>query len=183
MPDRGPSELRAAAATWVLLPMLSTALMWAWAVTLWPRLPHQIPMHFNAQGHPDRFESTTAARWFLLPIAATMLSALMLGTARLLGFLARSFPQWLNMPHRERFMKLAPREREYIIWPLARMMLGLPVVFAALFGGIQWATERVANGALRGLPLLIPVGGIVATLFWVTFGIGAMLKRARAASD
>lgn len=163
---------------WLAAAVFALMLLWALALVLFLHLPSTIPIHFNALGQPDQFVPRTPASWFLLPAVATALSAFVASTGFLTVYIARTRPRWVNMPNKQRFLAASPSERVRVVWPIARMAYGMPVVFLFLFGGILWAMERVANHALAGLPAFIPVLGVLATFVWV---LAAALVTLRAA--
>jgi hypothetical protein len=129
--------------------------LWGFAITLYPRLPALIPLHFNGRGEPDRWEVTTPMAWYQLPGIATGIVLLMVGTAWFCLWAAARKPQLVNIPFKERFLAASPSRRAWIIEPIAASLALDGVAISGLFLHILQGTERVANGAWPGLP---PVG-------------------------
>lgn len=129
--------------------------LWGFAITLYPRLPALIPLHFNGRGEPDRWEARTPIAWYQLPGIATIVVAVVLGAAWFSRWAAIRKPDLVNIPFKQRFLAASPSRRGWIIEPIAVALALDGVAIGGLFLYILHGTERVANGAW---PVLSPVG-------------------------
>jgi uncharacterized membrane protein len=128
------------------------------------RLPDVIPVHFDAAGHPNGWDSPTS--FIILPI-------LSLGLFLLLTVIAR-FPSIFNYPaelteaNRDRLQSLT-------IDLLAWMKLELVCIFAAT----QWMCLHLARHPEPesfSVILIVPIGMLFATIAWY---IVALLRAGR----
>jgi hypothetical protein len=144
-----------------LLAAASLVTLWGFAITLYPKLPALIPLHFNGRGEPDRWEATTPMAWYQLPGIGTGVIVLMLGAAWFCRWAAVRKPQLVNIPFKDRFLAASPDRRAWVIEPIAAALAVDSLAIAGLFLFILHGTERVANGAWAtlspaGFVLLIP---------------------------
>jgi len=152
----------------------ATLLLLIWGGSLWAYnlLPASMPGHFDLLGQVSYRTETTAARWFLLPGVALMLTGLMYGLATLLP----RFPGLMNVPDPQTFDRLTPAHQA-IVWQLAQDVLyGVTALMLLVLGVLQLGTYSVAlNDADMlpiyarvvlwcSLPLLIVLGPAVAWL-------------------
>lgn len=154
-----------------LLVLFVLAGYWTVAAWLYPSLPARIPVHFNLSGAPDRFAHTSFWTWFLLPMMATGLTALMVGVSRMTTWLARKHPAWINVPRKAQFLALPEPRRVRALRPLGPFVLGLVLIVDVLFLYITYAAYRVAVGAAPGLGVAAVIVALAVILVWVLFGI------------
>lgn len=119
-------------------------LFFVWVfLTYWPRLPEQVPRHFNARGEADAWGSRSTV--FLLPGMSLVLYA---G----LSLLSR-YPHRCNLPFR-----LTRENAETQYRCVRTMIISLKGVIVWSFAYIAWRTACVATGSGTGLgPLFLPV--------------------------
>lgn len=67
------------------LNLLLVVSLWGLALWGWPRIPDTIPLHFGADGRPDRWGPASAFNWFLLPAMALGLNALVMFLRQRMG--------------------------------------------------------------------------------------------------
>lgn len=122
----------------------------AHAAATYGALPERIPTHFGFDGVADRFADRSPALWFLLPIVAASLLLLF----EILVVAMRTRPELLNIPDRERFVRLPARFREPVDGIIATMMdsTGLSVVL--LLGLVQWHQSQLALSR-PGVPVVL----------------------------
>lgn len=128
------------------------AFVWWIAFDLYPSLPTRIPMKYDLSGTPTRFVEATSGEWFALPAIATLMTLMLVSLGPLSAWLARENPEFINVPHKDHFLKRSKSEREAIVAPIGRALAQLAIVINALFAWILFGTERVGNGAWEKLP-------------------------------
>ncbi len=116
--------------------------LFVWSTAVWPSLPAEIPAHFGPDGQPTRWEERSLWRWFTMPIVALLLTTMNYGFAGAV----RRWPRMVNLPDKERFLRLPEREREPVLALLRQMMYGISVPLLLVFGLIQYGTWRAALG-------------------------------------
>jgi uncharacterized membrane protein len=119
---------------------------WRLALSVYPRLPERVPVHFGLTGEADRW----GGRWmiFLIPLVSTVIFAL---------------DYWIFEYASPRSPKPIPPEMRA---PLHLLLLELSVIFAY----ITWRMSEVAFGRARGLGgRFLPVAliAVVATCGWM----------------
>lgn len=151
------------------LAVVGLAGIWIAAAAVWPRLPERIPVHFGADGTPDRFADRSAGSWCELPAVVTGLAAFFLGIERLVLHLARRRPGWLNVPRKRDFLALPEEARVRAVRPMIALTRGFVAPVAWIFTFIVWATYVTAWGGRVGGATFAAgtFGGIAASLVWV----------------
>ena len=119
---------------------------WWIALSVYPRLPEKVPIHFNITGEADRW----GGRWmiFLIPLVSTTLVAL---------------DYWIFEYASPRSRKPIPPEMKI---PLHLLLLELSVMFTY----ITWRMSEVAFGRSRGLGgwfLPVTLLAVFATCGWM----------------
>ncbi|MEY3142446.1 MAG: hypothetical protein RLY21_939 [Planctomycetota bacterium] len=135
--------------------------IWWRALSWWPQLPEQIPMHFNAAGEPDRWAERSAGAWFLTPIIMVALCVLFGAIARWIDRLAVNAPGMLNIPRKELFLRLSPAARCEVVLPTRTMLIWVLVGVNLLGLTIVEGMGRVAVVGEATISIL-PVVGFVA---------------------
>jgi uncharacterized membrane protein len=132
----------------------------AYAASTYGSLPDRIPTHFGFDGVADRFADRSPARWFGLPIVAAGVMLLL----EVLVVAMRTRPELLNIPDRERFVRLPARFREPVDGMVATMMdsTGLSVVL--VMGLVQWHQTQLALGGPGIPPVLITLAPLAMML-------------------
>jgi hypothetical protein len=162
--------------------LLLAAYAW-WAATVFDRLPERVPLHFGASGVPDRWAETDFWSWFLLFGIALGVTAALYASAWWILWLARHRPTWVNLPERERFLKLETDDRVFVVQPLCALVYWLAAGINALIWASHFWSYQVAVGAADGLPaLFLPAVLVVSIvpLFFVPAMLGHIQKRLEA---
>jgi uncharacterized membrane protein len=89
--------------------LVAIASMWVTAVAWWPRLPERVPMHFDLDGTPNRWDSRGS--WWFLPVIGTVIPLLLIGLGRWTVRRAAGNLDGINVPKPEASRHfLRPRE-------------------------------------------------------------------------
>jgi uncharacterized membrane protein len=142
----------------------------------YPRLPERIPTHFGLDGTPDRWVETSLVSWFILPLIALGMNALLYA----LTALTMRNPRFVNLPGKERLLAL-PAERQRAV--LRRMREGMDSLLAPMtlaFCLIQLAIYRTAVGAGGRVEIL---AALLLVLLGSIIGAVGMLLRTQAELD
>lgn len=137
------------------------------SVVGWFALPDAIPVHFGLDGAADRWAAASPLTWFGMPALGLFLAAAMYALGRWLPFDSK----WVNLPDKERYLRLPPEGRRPVDDQLRWLLHALAAEMLAVFCLLQLATWRVATGrpgaelvigvllvGLLGGPLLTAVG-------------------------
>lgn len=138
--------------------------LWAYSLLVYGRLPDRIPLQFDLWGNATAWGPKSS---FLeiplifsgIVILVLALSALTLHDARL---------TWLNVPHKERLLRLplaARREALSVVWGFVWALLIAVLLIAWL---LVWMVIRHAHNAP-------PPGGLVVALWGLIFAYIAFL--------
>jgi hypothetical protein len=116
----------------------------------WNRLPQRIPIHFGADGLPNRWTNDRSELliFFLIPFFLTLM---LYGFGALIPFFRRN-PQWVNIPNKKKFLEL-PAERQEPFWACLQELF--PTMAAAanlLLACAIRGTLEVALGKAERLP-------------------------------
>lgn len=145
-----------------------------WAARVFAHLPDRVPMHFGGSGAPDRWAETTFWSWFFLLFLTVGVTAVLYASAWWILWLARHRPTWVNLPGRERFLKLAADDRVFVVQPLCHLVYWLAAGILALLWASHYWSFRVAVGAAAGLPALFLPAVLVVSIVPLLF-LPAML--------
>ncbi len=146
----------------------------AHAAATYGALPARIPTHVGLNGVADRFSDRSLGLWFLLPSVAIGLLLLFEFLTRLM----RTRPELLNIPDRERFVRLPARFREPVDAVIATLMDSTVLSVALVMGLIQWHQWRIAMGE-PGAPGVL----LVLAPFPITFVVLLQVVRISNAVD
>ena len=148
------------AASLILLLLISYTVYWAYS-----RLPERIPTHFDLTGQPDGFGSRTSI--IVLAALTWIINLAFYAFIRCLPRMKRN-PRFINIPHKEEFLKL-PEQKQSKYWALlAEFMAGIPACLNLLmYCTLRGITDVALGEAVRlppmyvwpaiGLLLLLPV--------------------------
>lgn len=125
-----------------LLNLLLVAVLIAFSLWAWDRLPDLLPVHFDAAGEPTRWAERSFGSWFAIPVMALTMVALTYALARAMG----RWPHLVNLPDKRRFLALSPERRERVLVPMREMLYALSVPLLVVFLLIQVGTWREAMG-------------------------------------
>ena len=147
-------------------------------MSLWPRLPDRIPIHFGAGGAPDGW---SGKNWFLVfgvvIMAAVLLVIFGLASSELLG------ARWYNFPGKERVLKLSREQQRYALAPLREGMAWIGsgcTIGLALMARESWQVAMGSREGISSLTMIVPLAiGFAA----VIIGIVCANRRAREVSE
>lgn len=151
----------------------SFALAAAWAA----RLPTRYPVHWGPGGQPDRWVSAGTGEWYVLPIVAASLAALLIP----LGLLMPRIPLSLwNMPRKERFMALPREAQELVVTWLVRWLLHLSSLDTLLMMATHFLVYRsIVGNRAPAVWLIASMGFLYAG--WMVWGVLGFMRQVRAA--
>ncbi len=106
---------------------------------MYDSLPDQIAVHFDWQGHPNRYASKHGWELWILPLVATALGALFAALLKI--------PQAYNFPGKDQ-LALIPVERRQSIYDILReMMLAIAVCVDLIMVGVMAMVVAAACSA------------------------------------
>ena len=119
------------------------AALWLGSVLAWPHLPPRIPTHFGFSGKADSWAETTLLSWFGLPLLALVIVLLNVVLTRRLP----RRPGLFNLADKQRFLALPSEYQAPVIRRIQDFLHWISAQLALLFGLVQWAVYRTAQGA------------------------------------
>ena len=160
-----------------IIPVLILFLAWYIAVSNYPSLPEQIPMHFNAGGVVDGWGSPSSV--FLGPIIGLFFYLLLTFICALFCFVPDP-TTLINLP-RQRLVKLSPESAQKLIRVISRTLFCLKIIELALVLYLVYITIEIAfdraHGLGFGFPLIfIAILVLVFYLVWQSFHLTAAPK-------
>jgi hypothetical protein len=162
--------------------VVAIAAVAAWVWSHHGDLPARIPMHFDGAGRPDRWEPGTLGRWLMAPLVGLGAALLMLGTGRLVAWMAGRWPQLVNVPDKDLWLRLTPWGRRWALEPCCAGIAISAVPLAFLFGFIAVQSLEVGHGRRESMAIW-PVLVVVGLVFMATIGgVVASVQRIRRAS-
>ncbi len=153
----------------VALLLASIAAIWIAAFSLHSTLPEKIPLHFDFSGTPDRWGPSSFGNWFLIPIIATAIPALLVGIVPLTNVLLNRCPSIVNVPRKEKLLMLGLDARARALVPLSTMMLSLSILILWMMLYIIIGTSRVALGTWATLPIwpvFVQIPALLGLVLW-----------------
>jgi uncharacterized membrane protein len=115
--------------TFIYLIGITLIILWVVSLKAYSELPSRIPVHFNWDGTPNRWDDKTVLHFFLLPGIASLISTFML--------IISQYPQLYNFPQKEE-VKTWPEEYKIPVYAvLNRMMYWVGFLIALMFLFIQ----------------------------------------------
>jgi len=116
------------------------------AVLAWSALPQRIPIHFGLGAAPDAWATTSLASWFgLFAVSAV--------TSTFIHALSRYGPLTLwNIPEKERFLQLSPRQRAPVLELLYSFMAAAAICTTVALLALHLGLYLVASGRTPALP-------------------------------
>jgi uncharacterized membrane protein len=127
----------------------------------------RVAVHANAAGTVDRWAPKSLVSVFLLPAGAAVVVALL----ALVGAQSARRPELLNIPDKDKLVRLPARYRAPVLVRVLEMMDAAAVVVALTFGLIQWEFTRVAasdGSRVNVLVLIAPMFLTVGLLLFVS---------------
>jgi uncharacterized membrane protein len=158
VPESTPVKRMYDGANLVLLLLISYALY-----TAYSKLPERFPTHFNLAGQPNGWGGRTS-----VIILVALAWVITLTFYILIRYLGRN-PRYLNIPHKEEFLKL-PEQKQMKYWALisefmAGTLAGLNLLMYLVLRGIM----LVAMGEKTFLPFMylwLPMGILMILLIF-----------------
>lgn len=138
------------------------------SAVVYPRLPGRFPVHFDVQGHPNRYATGGSLEWFIVPLVAGFLVALL----AVVGRLSYGRPDLVSVPDKERLLRLPRERRDRVVHVMVAWLDRMATLLLCLFGLIQASIYAAARGreigplpavATGAVSLLVPVGVIIMT--------------------
>jgi len=139
------------------------------------RLPEMIPVHFGIDGVPDRWTSRSSGEYLLIFMAPPALTLLMY-VLSLLSRAGRKNPRSINVPNKEKFLKLTPEERTPFFTALDALFYSTAAAVNLLFLLIAVGMMQVATGADDRLPLWSIWPGLAVVM---AFAVGNTVRLMR----
>jgi uncharacterized membrane protein len=152
--------------------MLLAALL-GLSLYIYPELPDRIPLHFGADGTPDRWGNRALHSWMALPVIGSA-SVLMLYA---IGWLLPARPNWLNMPDRKKLLALPPEHQRPVLQSAGNMLYILALQMLIMFCAMQYGAWESAHTGMGSDTLMAGViFGLVSTPF-VTIALFVVVQR------
>lgn len=125
-----------------ILPWTLLAALFAFSVGTFGSLPPEIPTHINSAGEPTKLVAKSLGNWFLLPLVALAVQAMLAGIS---AFLPKR-PDLFNFPEKKRLLALpAAYQAPAVAW--MRVVLDVSALITLLIMGyVQWLLWRTALG-------------------------------------
>lgn len=133
--------------------------LWGFALWAWPRLPQTVPVHFGADGAPDRWASASPTSWFALPVVALLLNVIMIVATRWLA----AGPERVKLAGGATAADLPAAQRDRVVGVTIGTLLLVQGFTNLVFLIIQWAQFRSAQGAdSSGLIQAVLLSGLLS---------------------
>lgn len=161
------------------LALVLVALLAIRAFHWYPLLPDPFPIHFNGAGEADGWARKSPVAWALMALMGPVLAAGLGYLAGRIPRMAAKDPGLINLPDKERFLRLDAPRRAEAMRPTAHYLHAVSVLVLALFLYIIEGTGRLASGTwstLPSWPVFVFVGGVVG-------GVPLLLRATRKAMD
>lgn len=153
------------------------AALWLGSLVAWPHLPARIPTHFGFSGKADSWAETTVLSWFGLPLLVLAIVLLNLVLARQLP----KRPGLFNLPDKHRFLALPSEYQAPVIRRMQDFLHWVSAQVALLFGLVQWAIYRTAQGVdtrtYMLFALILAVAVLPVLLLWSSARVQAEITR------
>ncbi|MFO0744616.1 MAG: hypothetical protein U1F43_02945 [Myxococcota bacterium] len=146
--------------------VLAAIAVWVLSALLLEPLPGPIPIHFDTAGNPNG-----SGPWWILAALGTGLLLAMAGAVALTRRLARTSPQWINLPAKAAFVALPADARLRIVGRVGQLLIGFALILNLVLLTLVRDTYRIAQRELATLPLW-KLGLLVGlAVVWVVVGI------------
>ena len=143
------------------------------SIYVYPELPQRIPLHFGADGSPDRWGERSWATWLLLPCIGAATIGLLYVIARFLP----GRPHLLNIPDKKKLLELPAPLQARVMAAAVDMMHYTAFALAVMFAFLQYgAWESAATGAASSATIAGVIFGLVVLPF-VTIGFLVVIQR------
>jgi uncharacterized membrane protein len=135
---------------------------------VYPELPARIPLHFGADGTPDRWGERTLLSWMILPLVGAGTALLMY----VIGLFIPGRPQSFNFPDRDKLLALPAAVQEWVMRGVVDMLHIMTLALLLMFCGMQygaWESSRTGVGSR------VMVGAVLFSLVAMPFVTVAFL--------
>lgn len=131
---------------------------------VYPDLPERIPLHFAADGTPDRWGEKSLLTWLLLPL----IGAATIGVLYAVAWFLPGRPHLLNMPDRKKLLEMPRPLQDRVLAAAVDMMYytALALALAVMFASIQYGAWESAT---TGTSSSATVTGIIFALVVMPF--------------
>jgi uncharacterized membrane protein len=127
-------------------------LLWIYTLVRLPLLPARIPMHYNAAGVVDSWQTSGAGTWLMPALIALGLNLFIWVIAVLVRKLP---PAMINLPkesQRREFTRLPREERRPVYLMFDSLLFYLMLPMNIMFLLVQYSTFMVGTGRWQTLP-------------------------------
>lgn len=141
------------------LALVSHLALWGFAWWSWGHLPETVPVHFAADGAPDRWAPASATNWFTLPGIGLLLNLLMLAATRWLS----ADPKRVKVAGGRTADELPAETRDGVVRTTVGTLLLVQIMTNLVFLVIQGAQYHTALGAdASGWIQAVLIGGLLS---------------------
>jgi uncharacterized membrane protein len=143
------------------------------SVLVYPDLPDRIPLHFGADGTPDRWGDRTILSWLMLPLIGALTAVVMYATAH---YIPRR-PQSFNMPDKKKLLALPRPEQEWVMRGAADMLHVTALTMLVMFAGMQYGAWESAHTGVGSRSMVTSILVGLVTMPFNTVGFLVVIQR------
>ena len=128
------------------------ALMWAFALWAYDKLPDPIPIHFDAAGNPNGWAEKSYLSWLMLPSSALGMTVITYASVLFVA-LTRKNPRFINFPgrYKTKYLALSPERREPVLFVVKAFVYWIAVPMNVLLSWVEWGMYHAAfDGKMSG---------------------------------
>jgi hypothetical protein len=151
-----------------ILLLIAHVSLWAAAILTLGKLEGPYPTHFDLQGQPDAWSE---AGWWLYPLLTAAISGVLIGAVWLGRRLARTSPEWVNMPRKRDWVALSVEARLRSFKAAEGLVFGFAVFLNLLCISLVLDTYGVATGVQPGLSVTKMVLVLVCMAVWLVLSL------------
>ncbi|MBR9990496.1 MAG: DUF1648 domain-containing protein [Gemmatimonadetes bacterium] len=140
---------------------------------VYPELPERIPLHFGADGTPDRWGGRTLLSWMTLPLIGSATVVL----TYVIGWMLPERPHWVNMSDRRKLLELPAPLQRHVIGGVANMLFILNLTLLLMFCGMQYGAWESAHTGVGSKAMLAGVIFALAGMPFITIGVIVTTQR------
>ena len=149
-----------------LLNLIALLVLFGFAASVFDDLPRRVPIHFNFSGSPDRWVELSWLNWLLLPLTALGLALFNYACTLLIPYL-RKRPDLINVPNKEKFLRMTPVQREPLFQAFGDLFYWMTLPMTLFFLALQRESYLVATGDAKTISVWAPM----IILFTVVLGL------------
>ncbi|HSK20796.1 MAG TPA: DUF1648 domain-containing protein [Longimicrobiales bacterium] len=140
---------------------------------VYPELPERIPLHFAADGTPDRWGARSLLKWLLLPLIGAATIGLLYGVAWFLP----GRPHLLNMPDKKKLLELPRPLQDRVLAAAVAMMYYTALALAVMFASIQYGAWVSATTGTSSSATVVGIIFALVVMPFVTIGFLVVIQR------